>query len=359
MNKDKLVKLVMISVTALAVVPACGDDAGNSSGTEVGDGDGDGTGETAGDGDGDPGDGDGDPGDGDGDPGDGDGDPGDGDGDPGDGDGDPGDGDGDPGDGDGDGDGCIPTEDIEVTCDQIDNNCDGLIDNVDVGLDGFCDCLSIGIIGATGYAPTANFEAWLEEQGTSVTRTLLQNQPDVVTPEFLAQYDFLIVDRIERSLSGAEAAAIEAFVKDNGNGMLTLIGYNFDNNNPAPERDRANTVLAPFGLAYTGGYVHTQAGVIPTFDQMHPVSMGVTDVNFHGGIVPTDTGNQGSSVIFATVPSGDAGLAHETAMGGRVIVWGDEWITFDSDWQGYADVQKFWSQMVGWAKPQDFCGSPQ
>ena len=66
------------------------------------------------------------------------------------------------------------------------------------------------------------------------------------------------------------------------------------------------------------------------------------------------------STIFATVPSGDAGLAHETAMdGGRVVVWGDEWITFDSDWLGYADVQQFWVQMVGWAKPQDFCGSPQ
>jgi hypothetical protein len=56
----------------------------------------------------------------------------------------------------------------------------------------------------------------------------------------------------------------------------------------------------------------------------------------------------------------NAGLAHQTAMdGGRVIVWGDEWLTFDSDWQGYADVQQFWVQMVSWAKPQDFCASPQ
>ena len=111
---------------------------------------------------------------------------------------------------------------------------------------------------------------------------------------------------------------------------------------------------------YQGNYIHTNAGVIPTFDQAHPISMDISDVNYHGGIEVADTGNQGTSEIFATVPSGDAGLAHQTAdMGGRVVVWGDEWITFDSDWQGFADVQQFWSQMIGWVKPQDFCGLPQ
>src|SRR5690606_8374363 len=122
---------------------------------------------------------------------------------------------------------------VETLCDLIDNDCDGNIDNIDVGNDGFCDCLSIGILGATGFAPTSDFESWLEDQGTSVTRTLLPaNQPDIVTPEFLAQYDLLIIDRIQRGLDADEAAAIEAFVKQDGRGVLTLIGYNFDNDDP-------------------------------------------------------------------------------------------------------------------------------
>lgn len=254
--------------------------------------------------------------------------------------------------------GCIPTEPIELTCDGIDNDCDESIDNVDVGNDGICDCLNIAILGASGFAPNANFEAWLEDQGSAVTRTLLANNPGVVTPAFLANYDLVLLDRIERALSPEEAAAIEAFVKADGRGMITLIGYNFDNNNPVPERDRANTALAPFGLAYTGGYFGD--GVIPTFVQNHPVSMGIVDVNFAGGIAPIDNGNQGTSDVFATVQNTTAGIAHQTAMqGGRVIVWGDEWLTFDSDWQGYADVQDFWVNMVSWAKPQDFCGAPQ
>jgi hypothetical protein len=179
--------------------------------------------------------------------------------------------------------------------------------------------------------PTSSACQWFDpmDQGSSVTRTLLLNKPGVVTPAFLSVYDLVLLDRIERALSPEEAAALAAFIKDDGRGMITLIGYNFDNNNPAPERERANTALAPFGLAYQGGYFGD--AVIPTFDPNHPVSKGIFDVNFAGGIEPIDTGKQGVSQVFATWQMKTAGLAHQTAMqGGRVIVWGDEWITFDS-----------------------------
>jgi hypothetical protein len=339
-----------------------GDGDGSSGDGDGSSGDGDGS---SGDGDGSSGDGDGSSGDGDGSSGDGDGSSGDGDGSSGDGDGSSGDGDGSSGDGDGssgDGDGCVATETPEVSCDNIDNDCNGQVDDVDVGNDGFCDCLSIGILGNTGWQPTANFESFLQQQGTSVERTLLAGTtPDVVTDALLANYDVLLIDRIERALSPTEAAAIERFVKDDGNGMITLIGYNFDANNPQPERDRANSVLSSFGLEYQGPYIMLGNQVnIPTFDQTHPVSMGITDVNYRGGIAMADVGGQGASAIFATVTEGDAGLAHETAnMGGRVIVWGDEWLTFDTDWTGFADVEQFWSQMVFWVQPPTFCAIPQ
>ncbi len=250
--------------------------------------------------------------------------------------------------------GCMPLKEV---CNDLDDDCDGFVDNVDAGGDGICDCLNIAILGATGFAPNANFEAWLTSQGTGVTRTKLLNNPGVVTPAFLDKYDLVLLDRIERALSPEEAKALETFIKTEGRGMITLIGYNFDNNNPAPERDRANTALAPFGLAYEGAYF---GAAVPTFDQNHPVSKGIFDVNFLGGIKPIDTGKQGMSTVFSNLNGVSTGIAHQTAnMGGRVVVWGDEWITFDSDWQGFADVQDFWVNMVNWARPQDFCTVPQ
>ena len=123
----------------------------------------------------------------------------------------------------------------EVTCDQVDNDCNGVIDDVDIGSDGFCDCLNIGVIGQTGWQPTADFEAWLQAQGSSVTRTTLDT-PEVITDDFLTPYHVIILDRITRQLSANEAAALDKFVSQDGRGMITLIGYNFDNNNPQPER---------------------------------------------------------------------------------------------------------------------------
>ena len=90
----------------------------------------------------------------------------------------------------------------------------------------------------------------------------------------------------------------------------------------------------------------------------HPTTEGVTSINYIGGIEPVAT-QMGDNTIIGTLPGNiTAGIAHQEAEG-RVIAWGDEWLTFDSDWQGYADVEKFWSQMINWVKPEDFCVLPQ
>ena len=76
---------------------------------------------------------------------------------------------------------CTPTQSpVETTCDMLDNDCNGIIDDIDADGDGFCDCLNIGILGSSGYAPSSNFEAWLVAQGTTVTRTSLDGTTDGV-----------------------------------------------------------------------------------------------------------------------------------------------------------------------------------
>jgi hypothetical protein len=143
--------------------------------------------------------------------------------------------------------------------------------------------------------------------------------------------------------------------------VITLIGYNFDNLNPAPERDRANSALAPFGLAYQGGYfgdIRWSRRSIPD----HPVSEDIADVNFNGGI---DAGRQREpghdGPMFATyqgIERGPRPRDHDD--GGRVIVWGDEWITFDSGVAGLRRRRGVLGQHVRLGpSPQDICALPQ
>jgi len=45
---------------------------------------------------------------------------------------------------------------------------------------------------------------------------------------------------------------------------------------------------------------------------------------------------------------------------GRVVVWGDEWITYDSEWADVKDqqVELFWLNILKWLSPPGECQVP-
>ncbi len=318
-------------------------DSGDGDG-DSGDGDGD-----SGDGDGDSGDGDGDSGDGDGDSGDGDGDSGDGDGDgdsgDGDGDGDTGDGDGDTGDGDGDGDGDLCT-DSEVACDGLDEDCNGIIDDLDEGMDGFCDCYRIGIIGTKGANPAANFEVWLEDKGTTATRfgTMANHQ---LTEQELDNFDILIIDRLTHTYPPEQAAILQAWIQE-GHGVISMAGYT----NAQIDITQQNSLATATGLSYVMPIYLDPVEVW----QNHPIADGATSVQIYGGWRVSGAGE-----VFVrpqNEPNNSLGTA--TMVGeGAAIVFSDEWISFDSEWQQIPEVETFWSNMIEWVGPKNFCILPQ
>jgi hypothetical protein len=325
-------------------------DTAEASEAEQGDGDGD-----SGDGDGDSGDGDGDSGDGDGDSGDGDGDgdsgDGDGDGDSGDGDGDgdsgdgDGDGDGDSGDGDGDGDGdgCL---DEEVACDGLDEDCNDVVDDLDVGMDGFCDCYRIGIIGNKGANPAANFEAWLEDKGTTATRfgTIVNHQ---LTAEELDAFDILIIDRLTHQYPQQEAAILQTWVEA-GHGVISMAGYA----GSQQDIDQQNSLASVTGLSYAQPLYFDPVEVW----ENHPVADGAQGVQIYGGWQVVGAGE-----VFVrpqNEPNISLGTATMVDMGAG-IVFSDEWISFDSEWQMIPEVEVFWSNMIEWVGPKTFCALPQ
>jgi hypothetical protein len=39
-------------------------------------------------------------------------------------------------------------------------------------------------------------------------------------------------------------------------------------------------------------------------------------------------------------------------------MWGDEWITFDSEWAALPGVETFWRNAISYLGPQDTCQVP-
>ena len=245
----------------------------------------------------------------------------------GDGDLDPGIGDGDldPGLGDGDGDG----DTREPECDPV---------------TGVCICIKLATWGALG-----TFGAVPGMDGTdAITEYLNMNSTGeadysatkpAVTADYLANYDVIILQDLSAwpAFTAEEVAAFDAWVAAGG-GVISLNGYS-DNDN---EMTNVNTLLASSGMSYvpasdtsgdnTGvecaycfGNSVPQAG----WNAAHPITTNLTQVGaFHGrSIVP------GDAEIVAQTADGVVGAAKQVGEG-RVFMFHDEWVTYNSQWTG-------------------------
>lgn len=240
---------------------------------------------------------------------------------------------------------CSPTGTTETQCDGKDDDCNGRIDDIDVGKDGICDCLRIGIIGSPGSNPSANFQSWLEARGTSVERSHL-SAAETFDSALLNKYDVVIFDRLPRAYTPEEAEILKTWVEARG-GFVSMTGYT-----GAPEPDfYTNTLLAPFGLEYQPGL---QSEPVTMF-AAHPVTVGLTSVTFAGGYLVKDLGSVGGkSTVIGSISAGPVAFVHERAKG-RAVVWGDEWIEFDSEWKSLPEIEQMWVNIIAWIGPQDSC----
>jgi hypothetical protein len=244
-----------------------------------------------------------------------------------------------------DGGGCVPVGASESVCDGSDDDCNGIIDDLDVAGDGICDCLAIGILGGPGANPSSSFQAWLTSRGTTVMRVGVDGTA-TVDAAFLAPFDILVLDWLPREYTAAEAAALRDFV-DAGNGVMVMTGHD-----GGADRMRAGSLLVAIGAEYLPGLVN---GPVTTFDP-HPLTTGLASVTFAGGyhVATTAALGTGTSAIVARLPGGPAGIALERGTG-RVYVWGDEWVEFDSEWSTMPMITQFWINALGWLAPTNVC----
>jgi hypothetical protein len=247
-------------------------------------------------------------------------------------------------------------------CDGIDNDANGIIDDVDVGHDGVCDCLNIATLGTIGpWSSGGNvFAAWLNAR-SPIGAVPLDDQ--VLTPELLKPFQVVVSLHVgtmavmgnsrnvpaHHAFSDAETQAFFGWVQ-NGGGAMTTIGYYSDE---AQEVVNVNRLLATVGLSYSTTNLQLN-GFVNTW-QPHALTAGISSINTNNGVEPGDGGTtlatgQGNRLALKVTESGK----------GRVIVWGDEWITYDSEWADVAhqQVELFWVNILKWLSPPNRCQVP-
>lgn len=233
-------------------------------------------------------------------------------------------------------------------CDGVDNDNDGVIDNVDVGGDGVCDCLRIATLGLHGQWGGGDvFAQWLNSRSDNGAVSL---NDAVLTKELLDGYQVIVAQNLSqlgRTYAPEEVSALSDWVKAGG-GFMTLIGYA-----DPTERTNANTLLAAFGMSYGEAQILWQNGsTVPVTGWVpHPVTNGVTKIGIDNGY-PV----QGMGLTLAT-EQGYEVLKGQEIGSGHVLVWADEWITYDSEWTQHPDyqVELFWLNSIKWLTAAKNC----
>lgn len=257
-------------------------------------------------------------------------------------------------------DGGGSTSNLEV-CDGIDNDGDGIIDNVDVGGDGVCDCLKIATLGFPGTVGEGDvFSSWLNGKSTAGAVAL---EAKTLTPELLEGFDVIVAQDVRegsqigkgkgigRAYAKAEVDTLEAWIKAGG-GFMTLTGYGDTN-----EMTNSNRLLAPFGMKYGPDAILKKNGSVTVpiahWTTSHPLAADITKVGVDNGHPVYG----GDLIAWEPQPGKyDVGRA-TSAEKGHVFVWGDEWITFNSEWKNVADyqVERFWLNTLKWLSPANQC----
>ena len=221
----------------------------------------------------------------------------------------------------------------------------GVLDAGTGTADASCAQLNIGILGNPGSNSASDFEAWLQARGTSVQR--FQTTADTpLTADALQPFDVIVLDLPPRDYTADEAAIFAAWVSAGG-GVASMSGYH----NDTSQDWRANSLLAPLGIAYSGQLVW---GPVTQF-AAHPITVGLTSVTFTGGYGISDLGTAGSTRTPIAFVS-DNPVGYVVQMGqGRAFAWGDEWIEFDSEWSSMPQIPQLWLQVFKWIAPPSRC----
>jgi hypothetical protein len=209
---------------------------------------------------------------------------------------------------------------------------------------------NLATIGTGGSHASTQFEAWLSQGGVGS----LGDQ--TISASLLAPFSVLIVQNLDTNhvYTAAEAQALYTWVESGGN-VMTLTGYGGGN-----EPSNVNTLIAPFDMQYATNLVLCGCGVpLAITDWVsHPITSGITSVGFDNGYEVV--GTAGTILASQSDTSGNHHVLRAATVGsGHIVVWGDEWISYDTVWQDFPQTLTFWQNVIDWFNPQAGCVVPK
>ena len=242
-------------------------------------------------------------------------------------------------------------------CDGLDNDHNGLVDDADVEGDGVCDCLKIASIGRPGAFGDSEL-AFRDWPNAMAQNHVVPLDSAELTDERLKPFDVLIVlnvstvpavakDTPRSVFSDAEVQAFERWVRAGG-GAITTSGYSADQEH---EVANVNKLLAPFGLGYSPSKQGLD-GMISSWTA-HPLTAGVSRVFTEVGAEPDGA----EALSLAVDQNQHVALQVPKTDGARILAWGDEWITYASQWRKQSDqqVERFWLNALTWLSRPTSC----
>lgn len=268
-------------------------------------------------------------------------------------------------------------------------SCDG-------GADCTCPPFNVAVIGKPGKwgaNPGGDSDKALQEwlNTSSVGTAKADNFTNRVafTPEFLATYNVIILASLSDNLDmgpfwtfdAAEVAAFRDWVLQGG-GVITLIGYSGD----GAEVNPVNQLIEFSGISYNKDGIWTMcagdhhvcacahSNTLADWNRTDPVvanlSNSVTWVGLENGRsinAPAD------AHVAAKSSEGKNALVGKIVGKGHVLAYGDEWITYTSQWNGEGNpsgkdpdcvgflpqdtfqTAQFWFNMIKWSQPSATC----
>lgn len=204
---------------------------------------------------------------------------------------------------------------------------------------------AVAALGNPGQNASTNFALWLSERGPRVDRFRSGAPLEELTPDTLSSYQVVLLDWLpEGTQLGVSADQLAAWVQEGGR-LIALSGYVDSASDPTV----TNTLLQPLSLAFDTSHNQTISGQVVEFAD-HPITAGLASGASFSGI--PFTGGWPLTFAAADVPimtlNGSVVGAAALRGRGKAFVFGDEWITFDSEWAKTPEIERLWFNVFDW-----------